>query len=124
MVGVFSHKREELPKTLILRIHTLEKLDQKGTIRDIVWNSVYVVIVGVKEIDFVCHEKLLLTVVVSVLIFKAVGVEIVKPPEELGQLGIVEGLGNKPVNGTYLKGDYVHILCLRRGKGGRYQSSE
>tara|TARA_A100001515_G_C4507161_1_gene188766 strand:- start:38 stop:328 length:291 start_codon:yes stop_codon:yes gene_type:complete len=95
-----------------------------GTIRYIVWNLGYIVIDRVKKVDFVHREKLLLSVVVSVFIFKAVGVEIVEPPEELGQLGIVEGLGNKPINRANPEFYSVHILCLRRGKGGRYQSSE
>jgi len=47
-------------------------------------------------------------VVVGVFIFKAVGFEVVEPPEELGQLGIVEGLGNKPVNRANPEVDSVH----------------
>jgi hypothetical protein len=63
-------------------------------------------------------------VVVRVFIFKAVGFEVVEPPEELGQLGIIEGLGNKPVNRANPELYRVHILSLRRGKGGCYYCSE
>jgi predicted DNA-binding protein len=39
-------------------------------------------------------------------------------------LGIIEGLGNKPVNRANPELYRVHILSLRRGKGGCYYCSE
>jgi hypothetical protein len=95
-----------------------------GTIRYVVWNLGYIVIDRVKKVDFVHRENLLLSVNVSVFVFKVVGLEIVEPPENLGYLVICEVFGNKPVNRTNPEFYSVHTLCLRWGKGGRYDSSQ